>query len=926
MQQWRRPALAAAGAMFIACLSVAQSMPQPGGGAGEIPAGGLTAASQFLAVNPGTEFLTQKGRIVRVHGKSFGGGATPTASAEAFRNAHAEIFGIRSSDLVSESFLPDRRTSTGVRFDPATGDYRFTLSYFMQKRDDVPVFGSELRVLVSNEPGHPVVLAASSLRDIGDFSIAPTALNRLSSRALATFATNAGGGGHIHEGRVVIFAGAEDEVVAPRLAYEAHVVNGFEEWRVVVDANDGTLLYKESLICFGATSGTVLGNTTTGIGSEQCEPEVPTPLPYVKVTAGGQTVYTDANGNYTIDADGALTIDSTLDGLWFDVFNFPGPVTSASEVPVGSPVNLLFNAANSDPLIRAQTNLYLESNLVRDFVLQYNPGYPTLQNPNFEVVANRTDGFCPGNAWYSPSVPSINFCQAGGNSPNTAFASVVYHEFGHHLVNAAGSGQGAYGEGTGDVISVLILDSPLLGLGFFGDCNTPLRNADNNCQYDPNNCSSCGSAIHSCGRLMSGCVWDLREQLVAVDPVGYSDTLAALAINAILLHTGTSINSSITIDYLTLDDDNGDISDGTPHYAQIAAAFGAHGLPAPALAEIKIILPDGVPSVVAPGGETSVAVDVLPLLGTPLPGSETLLYRTGTGGAFTAVALVPNGGSFLAVFPAQTCGLPTQFYFSAQSTGGQTVTSPAAGAASPYQAFIGYATTVTFADDFQTDLGWTITNSASLTDGPWERAVPITGCNRGNPQIDADGSGACYVTDNSTQTCNSDVDSGSTTLVSPTLDATVPNAYISYSRWFSNTFGDAPNQDLFRVDVSSNNGASWTPLEVVGPGGPEANGAWYAKQFKISSFVSPTANFRIRFIAEDASPGSVVEAGVDGVRIVTVDCNPPSVFGDLNNDGIIDGEDLGILLSNWGTAGIGDLDDDGTIDGADLGLLLAAWS
>ena len=32
-----------------------------------------------------------------------------------------------------------------------------------------------------------------------------------------------------------------------------------------------------------------------------------------------------------------------------------------------------------------------------------------------------------------------------------------------------------------------------------------------------------------------------------------------------------------------LDDDDADLSNGTPHYNEIAAAFGAHGLPAPAL-------------------------------------------------------------------------------------------------------------------------------------------------------------------------------------------------------------------------------------------------------------------------------------------------------------------------------------------------------
>ncbi|HMP38021.1 MAG TPA: GDSL-type esterase/lipase family protein [Phycisphaerales bacterium] len=53
---------------------------------------------------------------------------------------------------------------------------------------------------------------------------------------------------------------------------------------------------------------------------------------------------------------------------------------------------------------------------------------------------------------------------------------------------------------------------------------------------------------------------------------------------------------------------------------------------------------------------------------------------------------------------------------------------------------------------------------------------------------------------------------------------------------------------------------------------------------------------------------------------------------DFNDDGVIDGGDLGLLLATWGPAThqsclIGsDLDGNGVIDGADLGILLSAWT
>jgi hypothetical protein len=51
----------------------------------------------------------------------------------------------------------------------------------------------------------------------------------------------------------------------------------------------------------------------------------------------------------------------------------------------------------------------------------------------------------------------------------------------------------------------------------------------------------------------------------------------------------------------------------------------------------------------------------------------------------------------------------------------------------------------------------------------------------------------------------------------------------------------------------------------------------------------------------------------------------PAVVGDLNGDGVVNGADLGILLSNWNQPGATDLNGDGTTNGADLGMLLANW-
>lgn len=52
---------------------------------------------------------------------------------------------------------------------------------------------------------------------------------------------------------------------------------------------------------------------------------------------------------------------------------------------------------------------------------------------------------------------------------------------------------------------------------------------------------------------------------------------------------------------------------------------------------------------------------------------------------------------------------------------------------------------------------------------------------------------------------------------------------------------------------------------------------------------------------------------------------------DLNGDCLVDGADLGLLLSVWGSCGkagpgcLGDINNDGLVNGADLGLVLGGW-
>ncbi len=887
------------------------------------------AVADFQAANAGAHFAENRdGRIGRVYGRAFSSGPTAEASAQRFINQHIDVWGLTPVELVAKGPFKDGHHTQPIGYESFNDTYKFTGSYYTQFKVGLPVFQSGLMLLTRNDPGNPLVLASAQLHDLSAFQpdaaliAAPARPNLIAQNMQAHY----GGKVVVISTERVVYAGLENQPHAPVVADSSLIsVDGYKKFRVVTDAATGALLHDEALTHTIDVSGHVSGLVTEGIAADFCEDEVPTGLPYLRVSGPGVSTYTDENGDYTLPFPGVtpVTVGANLDGRWFEVSDFLISVQhpTATVTPPAT-VDLLFNPDNDDELIRAQANAYFYANMVRDFAIRANPAYPRLNNEGFPVTVNRTDGFCPGNAWYDGAEESLNLCRSGSGYPNTAWSSVVMHEYGHHLVQAGGSGQGGYGEGMGDVMSTIILDSPALGQGFFGNCNTSLRTADNNMMYP------CGSDAHTCAQLISGCVWETREVLIATEPDNYTEILNYLAVNSILLHNGSDINPQITIDWLTLDDDDADIGNGTPHYAEIAAGFGAHNMDAPPLTLVDI-QPVDVPDYANPSGGTMIAAEFTDIAGTLDPSTPTLMADTGSG--FMPYPMTNTGGDiYAAALPAADCGSQINYYITANDTEGFEQTAPQGAPTTSYSVIAATdAPALVFEDNFETNQGWTVSgNVNSSGTGRWERAVPGGNGSRGDNPTDYDGSGRCYVTGNGGPGSNTDVDDGSTILTSPVMDAT-GTPVVSYARWYDNTgsgTGAAPGADVFVVEVSDDAGASWTTLESVGPNTDESHGGWFAKEFSLSFVAGFEANsqFRIRFTASDNGAGSVIEAAVDAFNLEVYDCS--SCPADLDGNGETDFFDVSTFLNAFNSGdSLADLDGNGSFDFFDVSTFLNAF-
>jgi hypothetical protein len=793
---------------------------------------------------------------------------------------------------------------------------RFTLFLWRQVVDAIPVHDRWLKVLVREGDPHRVVLVNSSVVPITTTARAPLLSPQEARDAVLGDDVRL----KVVESPELVFHTAGDEPA--RLSWRMHASNGDLVVPVgaeyFVDALDGSIVDRRDSIYTTDIEGSGRGyRTEPPLPDHGGNPPEDLPLPGARVrVVGAETTYVAPDGSFVLphedDAETAVVLD--LIGLWADVGDAAGPDLSATvDVTPPGPADFLLNDPPGE-YGTAQLNAIAGVTVIHDFIKSLAPALTAL---DYRMPVNvNLNSTC--NAYYSSSNGSTNYYRAGGGCVNTAFESVIHHEYGHAVTDRVPGGPdaGDYHEGMSDALATLYADSHCLGPDFEGQDTGCLRDVDS-----PNVTYPCSGGVHACGRVIAGAFWDLRVGLGAVMGSAPALQLTRDFYMGQELTGNHQINPSVTVDVLTLDDDNGDIYDGTPHHSQIAAAFNAHGLTAPTLDELRITYPEGRPALVAPDVPFALSVHAQGVLGDPVDSSARLISRVEATPVATSAVDVLAAGSYEAHLPAAACRQRVYYGISVQSDNELTVVDPKGAPTRLYEAVAAIGTEVALERDFETSPGWTVSNSAGLTDGAWTRGVPVD-AERGDPTTDYDGSGSCWLTDNAAG--NSDVDGGTTTLTSEQMDLSgMADPWISYDRWYSNTFGDAPQADTFLAEVSNNDGASWSTLEIVGPtlasANPEVDGGWHVRSFRLGDVLAHTNQVRIRFVASDLGTGSVIEAAIDAIKVYDYMCPLPTSTptptvapiqrGDCNADRTVNAGDVsGMVLEVFDGDGVAAVD------------------
>ena len=466
-------------------------------------------------------------------------------------------------------------------------------------------------------------------------------------------------------------------------------------WNTLIDAQTGETLnvYNEIKFISGTISGTHDTRTVDGSYSTSNYPYL-----YLVGDDGSET-YTDADGAY--DLPDASSATAYLTGERVCVENSG----RAEEGELAVTGDATWTTTDGD---QAEIDSYLFLHTVIDWKNAYAPEVSVASSlgrsdcpESSDVILSivNQNSYC--NAYYDGNV---NFYRSGGGCSNTAqIADVNYHEWGHgfHYYNlVSGTYDSSISEGIGDSISAMNTGDATIG-PYFYTTGGGIREVSTDYSY-PDDVTG---ETHQDGLIFAGSVWDLWAELETTYGEGSStayDVLSEIFVGG--LKGGPDIAGSYD-EFVAADDDNGDLSDGTPHQCELINAFGLHGLGPGGSSVLVSLGHTPVENQAAGAGSYPVEASVTSLAPTCASANVTSAvvgYSTDGGATWTTAALTSADDAVTGAIPAQPSGTIVQYYVSATMDDGTVVSAPSGATINPFTFYVGELTEInceTFEDD-----------------------------------------------------------------------------------------------------------------------------------------------------------------------------------------------------------------------------------
>ncbi|MEO0479916.1 MAG: hypothetical protein AAF196_10580 [Planctomycetota bacterium] len=475
----------------------------------------------------------------------------------------------------------------------------------------------------------------------------------------------------------------------------------------------------ESLEAGGSSySGNVMG--WVNVTSNNLNPTTNVPLPGIEVVIPGVgTTFTDDNGDFSIPSASTTPVSVTiaLQGRHLsrmDVIQGT-PVTATQTVTPGVPAQFQLSSAGDAEFNRHQLDVYWWTDQTNEFmrsVLGNTGPLNTISNVTADV---NEPSSC--NATYGGL--NTNYFAAGGGCNNTGFSTVVAHELGHGMddvhggiANDAGGQVDGLSEGWGDTIAMFLSGQPIVGAGFTTGGGS-IRSGLNGRTY-PDGGFSPGGAPHPKGEVFMGFNWQVRTNLI--NSLGSAAGVARaneIVIGSIVADAGPQPDAVMEI--FALDDDDGNLNNGTVNYTALANAANIRNLPFP-----EIVVGSITHTPLTSTTDSLVPRDVRAFV-VPFFGSFSnieLVYDAGSGSVRRDMLPAEFITEFRALIDGVAAPGAVAYHFEATHDSGATLRAPEQG---DYNFIVG-ANQVIFSDDFEADSGWTSVEIATQND--WQRGTP----------------------------------------------------------------------------------------------------------------------------------------------------------------------------------------------------------
>ncbi|MCK6504870.1 hypothetical protein L6R53_15965 [Myxococcota bacterium] len=469
-----------------------------------------------------------------------------------------------------------------------------------------------------------------------------------------------------------------------RLAWEVRTetMTPRGRWVSFVDAKTGELLWVYNEVRYVA--GTLLGShDLRTVNGEYAS----SPLPRLELVGdAGDSTSTADDGSYDLAASSSAT--ASLEGSRVRVVNQAG-----AEAEVSFSGDFTWTDADAH---QAEIDTYVFLHQVLEWRDVYAPEVSTGGRLTSNVNLNST---C--NAYFDGSV---NFYQEGGGCNNTGrIADVNHHEWGHgfHYYSlTAGAFDGSMSEGIGDVTAFLQSGDNILA-PYFMTNGSGIRDVAPNRVYP----DDVVGEVHTDGLIYAGAIWDLWAELATRHDAqeAYDRTVSVFA-NGI--KTGPTLAEAYDAAVLG-DDDNGDLSDGTPNQCAILEAFDLHGLGPGGSSSLLTFSHDPLGNQLAGTAEYAVQAELLNLapecLDFELDRAE-VVYSVDGGETWQRAALGVDGEGVAGAIPAQPAGTVVSYYLEGEAADGTALALPAGAFVNPFTFVVGDLVPL-WCEDFEEDEG-----------------------------------------------------------------------------------------------------------------------------------------------------------------------------------------------------------------------------